>query len=369
MKDAKARPKVLVVDDVEANRTAIAALLETGGLGCEVVCCASGDDALRELLRSEFAAVLLDVQMPGMDGFELARLARTSPRAREVPIVFVTAMLETAESTFRGYASGAVDVLFKPINPHVLLSKVRVFLELYRSKCSLAEEILAHQRTLADLAAFNYSVSHDLRAPLRPIVGFTEVLRDEFGDRIGDEGLALLARVTAAAQRMDGIIEDLLRLAQVGRSRPEARPIDLARLASGVIEELRQTDGARRVEVVIPDTLPARGDARLLRIALENLLRNAWKFTRKSQSARIEVGCRDAAGAPAYFVADNGVGFEQAQAHRLFKAFERLHRKEEFEGSGIGLAIVEKVIHHHRGKIWVEAAPQRGATFLFTLGA
>ena len=160
------RPHILIVDDVEANLISMGALLE--GLDCEVVRASSGNDALRQLLKHDFAAMLLDVQMPDMDGFEVARLARLSPSSKHVPIIFVTAMHETQESLFLGYESGAVDVLFKPLDPHVVMSKVSVFLKLYRGRRKLAEEIEAHKRTMA-VDAFNYSVSHHSRAPLRPI--------------------------------------------------------------------------------------------------------------------------------------------------------------------------------------------------------
>jgi CheY-like chemotaxis protein len=196
------------------------ALLED--LDCEVVRASSGNAALIELLRRDFAVMLLDVQMPEMDGFEVARLARGNPRGREVPIIFVTAMLETMENVFAGYDSGAVDVLFKPVNAHILTSKVKIFLELYRNKQRLADEIAAHKQTLAELDAFNYSVSHDLRAPLRPLAGFTQVLLDDYGPQLDGEGARLLVRIQAAAKRMDQLISDLLRLSQINRARPSA---------------------------------------------------------------------------------------------------------------------------------------------------
>lgn len=362
---AIARPSVLVVDDVDANIVAVEALL--GELDCEVVSASSGNEALIELLRRDFAAVLLDVQMPEMDGFEVARLARGNPRSSEVPIIFVTAMLETSESISAGYASGAVDVLFKPIEPQILLSKVRIFLELYRSKQRLANEVAAHKRTLAELDAFNYSVSHDLRTPLRHIAGFSKILTEDYADALDDEGKRLLSRVVAGAHRMDQLISDLLRLSRIGRMKPVAKPLDLAARAKQIVEELRGADPARAIEVSIPESIKTIGDEQLLTIALENLLRNAWKFTSKQPAPTIEVGERRTPKERIYYVKDNGAGFDPAQADKLFAPFQRLHTSQEFDGTGIGLAIVQRIIHHHRGRIWAEAAPNQGATFFFTL--
>ena len=358
------RPNILIVDDVEANLIAMSALL--ADVDCTVFRASSGNEALRLLLKHEFAAVLLDVQMPEMDGFEVARLARQNPKAREVPIIFVTAMMETDENIFLGYDSGAVDVLFKPLNAHVLLSKVQVFLELHRSRKRLADEIVAHKRTLADLDAFNYSVSHDLRAPLRPLEGFSRILLEEHGDKLDDDGKHLLSRIASAARRMNDLIDDLLRLSSVSRARPSSREVDLSSLALAIVTDLRSNDPGRVVEVVVAPDLTTHGDEALLRIALENLLRNAWKFTGRTAAPRIEVGSEPGAEG-AFFVRDNGIGFDPTYRDKLFRPFQRLHAASECEGTGIGLAIVERVIHHHGGRVWVDAAPNEGATFFFTL--
>ena len=361
------RPKVLIVDDVQANLVATAAILSE--LDCTILRASSGNDALRLLLKHEFAAVLLDVQMPEMDGFELARLARMNPKARHVPIIFITAMMATAENVFLGYESGAVDVLFKPLNPHVLISKVQVFLELHRSRKQLADEVEAHKRTLADLEAFNYSVSHDLRAPLRPLEGFSNILLEEHGGKLDDDARDLLLRISRAARRMNDLIDDLLRLSNVSRARPSFRDVDVTAIANAVVADLRSNDPGRSVDVSVASGLAARGDAALLRIALENLLRNAWKFTSRTAAAKIEVGSRPSDTEAIFFVRDNGVGFDARHAETLFRPFRRLCTTAEFEGTGIGLAIVARVIRHHGGRIWADAAPGRGATFSFTLPA
>ncbi len=364
--DVLDRPGVLVVDDVPANLIAIDGFLRD--LDCDVVLASSGNDALRHLLRQDFAAMLLDVQMPEMDGFEVARLARSSPRSSQVPIIFVTAMSDTHENLFRGYESGAVDVLFKPLDPHVLLSKVRVFLELDRSTRRLAREIEAHKRTLADLEAFNYSVAHDLRAPLRPLAGFSKILLQDHSDQLDEDARGLLHRISAAAQRMDRLIDDLLQLSRIGRARPKRLAVNLGAVAHSIVAELRRADPERHVDFVCPEQIQAIGDESLLRIALENLLRNAWKFTGKTSAARIEIAALRKDGETVFSVADNGVGFDQDHAVMLFKPFHRLHSRDEFEGTGIGLAIVQRVIAHHGGRLWGRGEPKRGATFSFTLG-
>jgi signal transduction histidine kinase len=369
MSSPSPKPAVLVVDDIEANLVVMEALL--GSVDCEIVRATNGNDALKQLLRRDFAVMLLDVQMPGMDGFEVAHYARDNPATRDVPIIFVTAMHETEGNVLRGYGSGAVDLLFKPINPHVLSSKVRVFVELYLSRHRLAEEIEAHKRTMADLEAFNYSVSHDLRAPLRPLDGFSQVLLDDHGDKLDEQAKDYLRRIRNAAQRMGQLIDDLLNLSRLSRAELRRQSVEMSTLVKEIFDEIRRDSVSREVTVVVQPEVTASGDPRLLRIALENLARNAWKFTQGKASARIEFGLKAGKVAaddqPVYFVRDDGVGFDAAGANRLFQPFQRFHAASAFEGTGIGLAIVGRIVERHGGKIWAESEVGCGATFLFTL--
>jgi two-component system sensor histidine kinase/response regulator len=358
----EAKPKVLLVDDVEANLVALEGIL--GRTACELVRAGSGNEALRLLLKHEFAVVLLDVQMPEMDGYEVAQHARDNPQTRHVPIIFVTATHETKENVLRGYDAGAFDLLFKPIDPYVLRSKVQVFLELYLNRLRLHAEIEAHKQTLAEVEAFNYSVSHDLRAPLRPLDGFSEVLLTDYADRLDDRGRNYLGRIRAAARRMAQLIDDLLELSRVSRLAVRRRPVDLSALVKEIVDQIRADATPREVELVYRPAIQGNGDARALRIALENLLRNSWKFTEKVPAARIEFG-RNSEGA--YFLRDNGVGFDATYAQKLFQPFQRLHGAE-YAGTGIGLAIVDRIIRRHEGRIWGESKPGEGATFFFTLG-
>ena len=219
-----------------------------------------------------------------------------------------------------------------------------------------------------ELEAFSYSVSHDLRGPLRAIDGFSKILQEQYPDKLDEQGRHFLARVRAGSQRMGQLIDDLLSLARINRAEMNKSDVDLAELARDVVQDLRHKDPSRAVEVVIPAALPARGDARLLRAALDNLLGNAWKFTGRTAAPRIELGCQRRDGADVYYVKDNGAGFDMAYVHKLFAPFQRLHAQSEFEGTGIGLATVQRIIKRHGGKLWAESTLGSGATFWFTLG-
>jgi signal transduction histidine kinase len=232
----------------------------------------------------------------------------------------------------------------------------------------------AHARELEaankDLEAFSYSVSHDLRAPLRAIDGFSQALLEDHAAALDERGREHLGRVRAAAQRMGELIDDLLQLSRVSRAELVRAPVDLGALAREVAAELAQREPGRSVSLAIGEGLRAEADRRLARIVLENLLGNAWKFTARRAAARIEVGAGAAAdGAPTFFVRDDGAGFDPRYAHKLFAPFQRLHGAAEFPGTGIGLAIVQRIVDRHGGRAWAEGEPGRGAVFWFTLPA
>jgi signal transduction histidine kinase len=218
-----------------------------------------------------------------------------------------------------------------------------------------------------ELEAFSYSVSHDLKAPLRTIEGFTQALEEEQSGRMDDSGKNYLRRVRTAAGKMSRLIDALLNLSR--QSRGEMRPssVDLSGLAKGIAEEFAKSQPGRMSAFIIPDGITAEGDPVMLRAVLENLLGNAWKFTGRCESPRIEFGTMQSNGGAVYFVRDNGAGFDMTYADRLFKAFHRLHSTDEFPGIGIGLATVQRIVHRHGGKIWAEGEPGKGATFYFTL--
>ena len=225
-------------------------------------------------------------------------------------------------------------------------------------------ELLASNK---ELEAFSYSVSHDLRAPLRSIDGFSLALLEDHADKLDEDGRDYLRRVRAATQRMGILIDDLLGLSRVTRSEMKLEKTDLGAIARSVAMELQKTQPERQVEFRIEGGLDTFVDSHLIRITLENLLGNAWKFTSKRDSACIEFGKARCDGTPTYYVRDNGAGFDPAYADRLFGAFQRLHNKNDFPGNGVGLATVQRIIHRHGGRIWAESAVEKGATFYFTL--
>ncbi len=218
-----------------------------------------------------------------------------------------------------------------------------------------------------ELEAFAYSVSHDLRAPLRGINGFSQALLEDYADRLDTTGQDYLRRVRAASQRMGQLIDDLLKLSRLTRGEMHRETVNLSALAQEIATELQEAQPERQVDFFITPGLVANGDKRLLRIVLENLLSNAWKFTRKRTQTKIEFGCTNIDGKLAYFIRDNGAGFDMAYADKLFGAFQRLHSPTEFEGTGIGLATVQRIIHRHGGQVWAEAELGGGATFYFSL--
>jgi signal transduction histidine kinase len=229
------------------------------------------------------------------------------------------------------------------------------------------------QRTLEleasnnELEAFSYSVSHDLRAPLRSIDGFSMAVMEDFGDKLNDEGKRMLERIRAATQNMAGLIDALLNLGRITRSAIQREKVDLSQMCRSIVDALREAEPNRRVEVDIADGAVAEADPRLVRVALENLIANAWKFTSKEPEARIGFGRQAVEGGTAFFVRDNGAGFDMAYANKLFRPFQRLHPEVDFKGTGVGLATVHRVIARHGGRVWAESAPGKGATFFFTL--
>jgi len=219
-----------------------------------------------------------------------------------------------------------------------------------------------------ELEVFSYSISHDLRAPLRSLDGFSQMLFEDYANQLDEQGKDYLQRIRKASQHMAELIDALLMLSRMTRKEMHYETVDLSTLAQATLAELRQMQPKRQIEVVVEEGLVVKGDPHLLRVVMENLLDNAWKYTSRQPEARIEVGAmRQEDGKWTYFVRDNGAGFDMAFADKLFKAFQRLHTPNEFPGVGIGLATVQRIIHRHGGRIWAEGEVEKGATFYFTL--
>ena len=377
---------ILLVDDQPANLVALDAMLS--GLGQNLIKAESGREALKWLLTHDFAVILLDVKMPEMDGFETAALIRQRDKSRHTPILFLTAADNSQTHAVRGYAVGAVDYLIKPVVPEFVRSKVAVFVELAKKSELLRRQtqLLAESEQAAldlaetraelvrelehknrELESFSYAVSHDLRAPLRRIDSFSRAVLESQGDKLDDAGRRYVERVREASQHMSELIDDVLYLSRVTTADLREQDVNLSAIATLILNRLQESEPARKAETKIRPAVMVTGDGQLLRIALENLLENAWKFTSKQNDARIEFGVTQASGEPTYFVRDNGAGFDMTYADRLFGPFQRLHRQGEFPGSGIGLATVQRIIHRHGGRVWAEGLVGQGATFQFTL--
>lgn len=367
------RQSILLVDDQPNGLIALEAVLRR--LGQNIVSAHSGAEALQHQLRTDFAVILLDVRMPGMDGFETATLIRQRAKSATTPIIFLTAGMRDDTVAFKGYALGAVDFLIKPIVGEVLCSKVEVFVELAKKNALLLELNHALEHQAAELASvnrelesFSYSVSHDLRAPLRAITGFSQLLLENHEAQLDEAGKGYLGRIRKAGKQMGELIDDLLGLARVARTELQRERVDLGKLATEIAGDLSAADPQREVSFKIASPVIVDGDPRLLRAALQNLLNNAWKFTGKAEHPAIEFGTTGTGADRVFFVSDNGAGFDMKQVDRLFAPFQRLHSAADFPGTGVGLAIVQRIIGRHGGRAWASSKQGDGSVFSFTLG-
>jgi signal transduction histidine kinase len=356
--------RILFADDNAELRAYVSGLLAPH-YAVEVV--VNGRQALARARESRPDLVLSDVMMPELDGFGLLRELRADASTREIPVILLSARAGE-EAAIEGLDASADDYLAKPFSARELLARVRTHVELARGRREWTRELERANaelgRTNKELEAFSYSVSHDLRAPLRAIDGFSKMLLDRLGAQLDEEGRHYLDRVRAGTTRMGALIDDLLELSRITRATLRDEPVDLSAMARAIVEELRRREPARAVTVEIAPGLTVRGDRRLLNVALENLLGNAWKFTGKRADAHLWFGREG----DAFFVRDDGAGFDMAYADKLFAPFQRLHRASEFEGTGIGLATVQRVVARHGGRIWAQGAEGEGATFSFTIG-
>jgi signal transduction histidine kinase len=367
--------KILIVDDLEANVRLIERVLHGVGYTC-VASTMDPHDVCKLHRNNRYDLILLDLEMPGMDGFQVMEALKEIEKDDYLPVLVITAQ---PDHKLRALAAGAKDFVAKPFDLVEVQTRIHNMLEvrlLHKELHNYNDVLEQHvrERTVElqaanqELEAFSYSVSHDLRAPLRSIDGFSQVLLEDYAGRLDDQGKDYLKRVRAATQRMGYLIDDMLTLSRVTRAEMRRKTVDLSALATDVLTELQKSEPGRKVDWSFEPGLIAQGDAQLLRVALVNLLGNAWKFTGKTANAKIEFGAlRNAEGAMEFFVRDNGVGFDMAYAGKLFGAFQRLHLSNQFPGSGIGLATVWRIIHRHGGQVRGAGMPDQGATFYFTL--
>jgi two-component system, NtrC family, sensor kinase len=385
--------RVLAVDDSMTYLHELAGMLR--GEGYDVVLARSGEEAIEMVAVQSVDCILLDLLMPGMDGKETCRRLKASRAIWDIPVIMLTA-LEDRGAMIEGLSTGADDYISKSSDFDVLKARVqaqirrkqfedenrRIREELLRSELQASEERAARQlaetraalvgeleRKNKELEAFSYSVSHDLRAPLRSIDGFSQALLEDHAESLDETGRHYLYRVRDSVQRMAELIDDLLQLSRVSLAELRHDRVNLSAAAQAVVEELQRSEPERKVEVQIQPSLSLSGDARLMRVLLENLIGNAWKFTAKASNPSIEVGSEKREAGTAFFVRDNGAGFDMAYAEKLFRPFQRLHGADEFPGTGIGLATVYRIVDRHGGRVWAEAGVGRGATIYFSVGS
>jgi two-component system, sensor histidine kinase and response regulator len=307
--------------------------------------------------------------MAEMDGFETAALLRGRDKTRDTPIIFLTAYERDHDQVLQGYSLGAVDYLFKPPEPPILRAKVAVFVELFKKGRDLREQAAQLKVLTEELESFCYSVSHDLRAPLIHVHGFVQAFRQDCASTLDSTGQNYLARISESAKKMGRLIDDLLLFSRMARTELEHDHVHMSELVEETLAELARDTAGRNIEWKIESLPEVAGDRAMLKQIWVNLLSNAAKFTRQSDPAVVRVRCEKTRDAELQFsVHDNGVGFDMKQADKLFGVFQRLHQ-DEFEGSGVGLANVRRIVHRHGGRTWAEGKVSEGATFYFTLPA
>lgn len=365
--------RLLVIDDETRLMNALCNTLRDEGY--EAVGVSSGAEALAALEVGRFDLVLTDVMLPKMDGITLLRKALAiDPQL----VAIVMTGHGTIPNAVEAMKVGAIDYVLKPFNLGTLRPALERGLTLRRLRVKNAElEARVRERTVEleaankELEAFAYSVSHDLRMPLRAITGIAEILLKNIAAGSTSDQQRCVELILRGSCEMDQLIDSIMAFSRLGHQAPVRQEVDLERLSREVFEDLTGELGGRQVDFQVRSLTKASGDPTLLRQVLINLIGNALKFTRTRSLARIEVGMTLAKGHadPVYFVRDNGIGFDMQQADRLFVVFQRLYHTVEFEGTGVGLAMVRRMIERHGGRIWAEAAPEKGATFFFTLPA
>ena len=396
---AALKPKrILTVDDDPDYLDILSARLRKRGY--DVSRAISGEDAIAMLATQPVECILLDRSMAGIGGVATCRALKADPATRDIPLIILTAT-EQRDAVIESLGAGADDFVSKASGFDVLSARVQAQIrrkqiedeqrevsarllrseleasearaerELAETRAAMAEELANANVELAqanrELEAFSYTVSHDLRAPLRTISAFTHALAEDLSDHLDDRSRDYIRRVLAASSRMADLIEALLELARIHRAPLGRHRIDLSSLAGTVIDDLNRREPQRCVTAIVAPHVMIDADARLMRVLLDNLFGNAWKFTARRSTANIELGVESDGGEPVYFIRDDGVGFDMTRANRLFTPFYRLHTDEEFKGTGIGLATVRRIVERHGGRIWAEGSVGEGAKVSFTI--
>jgi signal transduction histidine kinase len=380
---------ILMVDDEPNNLLALESVLE--GLGQNLIRANSGKEALRCLMREDVAVILLDVQMPEMDGFETAAMIRSREKSRYTPIIFLTAVGKTEAEMFRGYAVGAVDYMLKPFAPEILRYKVTVLIELHQKSeqvrhlnrelqqlneslegrikertATLEEKSLELVRSNQELTQFASVASHDLQEPLRTMSTHLQLLEQNSAGKIDGQDREYMHVVLDSAKRMRQMINDLLSFSQVGKGERRPEKVDCGILIDRLLAQLKDVVRERGAKITVGPMPVLAAEPLLLSQVFQNLILNALKFC-KDQEPRIELGAEAKQGEWTFWIKDHGIGISPEYFEKIFQLFKRLHTRDQYSGNGLGLSICKKIVERHGGKIWLESTPGKGSTFYFTI--
>jgi light-regulated signal transduction histidine kinase (bacteriophytochrome) len=406
------QPKILIVDDREDNLLSIETILEPDGY--TLIKANSGRQALKILLQEyDFAMIMMDVKMPNLNGFETASLIYEREKLKHIPIIFITANNYGDENMYKGYKAGAVDYIYKPINPDVLRAKVSVLIDLYKKNIQLIaqekklvainksleleiqermaseekvkqlnkqllENIASLEQANKDLDRFAFMASHDLQEPLRKIRTFSDRLFVKYKEQLDDDGKSNLHRIQRAAERMQNLITDILTFSKLSSEKVDFIDSDMNKLVNEVLGDMEEEMKVKNAYVELTALPKLRVNPGLMKPLFQNLIGNAMKYCKKDQAPRIKIKADISTKDSNYnghstkrycriFIEDNGIGFDQRYAEEIFGMFKRLHRNSEFEGTGIGLALCKKIVEQHNGYISARSKVGEGSTFIISL--
>lgn len=362
---------VLVVDDMETN---IDILVEAFGDDYDVSVAMDGESALENIEIEIPDIILLDIMMPGMDGYEVCRRIKANEALKDIPIIFLTAITDISSKT-KGFELGAVDYITKPFE--ILEVKARVFthLSLRLAQYELAEKNrILEERTEelknvnCELKAFSYTVSHDLKSPLRVIEGYSKIIIEDNGEMLNKDGKEMLSRIKNTCSSMITMIEKMLEYSVTASKEIHKENLNIGEMFNSVFTEVSLVYPQRVINFEFETGMPpVSGDVIMIKQVIYNVVSNAVKFTKNTEKARIITGCKRGANEYIFYIRDNGAGIDMEYSSKLFSMFQRLHSKDEFEGNGIGLATVHKIIQRHGGRTWIEGKVNEGTTVYFTL--
>jgi two-component system sensor histidine kinase/response regulator len=376
---------ILIIDDKPSNIYVLEKLLEKPDR--VFLSATTGRNGLMLALENSIDLIFLDVQMPEMDGFEVAQILKSNKRTRDIPIIFQSAEMKERQSIMKGFEEGAVDYLAKPLDPELTKAKVSVLLQIQMQKKELIEKNSSLEKAEAEITklngelekkiaelemankemeSFSYSVSHDLRAPIRSLEGYSKILIEDYASTMDSEANRVLQIIRNNARKMDTLINDLLEFSRLGKKEVQKSSINTEQLVRNIVSEISPVVN-NHAKVKFHPLPPANADYTLIKQVWVNLISNSLKYSAKKEEPLIEIGSQPQAYETIYYVKDNGAGFDMQYADKLFGVFQRLHKASEFEGTGVGLAIVQRIVLKHGGRVWGEGKPQEGATFYFSL--